>query len=333
MSQNIFQLLQGYSNITKLDEEILHTTRNYSQTIINALSNLQGTSNTAAGVLNSTLQVVQALLLIHNDSTSLPNSCKEVKERQPNSLSGVYLLATASGDGTYKTYCHMGELCSLEGEWTRLAYLDMSDSTQNCPPGFKLYQSGSVRACGRPVTYCGMCVSVYIPNNGISYSHVCGRVVGYQYGTPDASLTPPSFDRNRLDSHYIDGISITMGPPPRKHVWSLMAGHSEKLNTNTNCPCNAGSQASVQSIIGNNYFCESGNPNSTAPTILYSSDPLWDGQNCGSLEASCCSAPNLPWFHRKFNTSTTDYLELRVCGNAQSSGEDVPVSFYEIHVQ
>ena len=117
-----------------------------------------------------------------------------------------------------------------------------------------------------------MCISVH---NGISYSHVCGRVVRYQYGTPDASLTPPSFDRNRLDSHYIDGISITMGPPPRKHVWSLMAGHSEKLNTNTNCPCNAGSQASVQSIIGNNYFCESGNPNSTAPTILYSSDPLY----------------------------------------------------------
>ena len=177
-----------------------------------------------------------------------------------------------------------------------------------------------------------MCISVH---NGISYSHVCGRVVRYQYGTPDASLTPPSFDRNRLDSHYIDGISITMGPPPRKHVWSLMAGHSEKLNTNANCPCNAGSQASVQSIIGNNYmyFCESGNPNSTAPTILYSSDPLWDGQNCGSLEASCCSAPNLPWFHRKFNTSTTDFLELRVCGNAQSSGEDVPVSFYEIYVQ
>ena len=156
MSQNIFQLLQGYSNITKLDEEILHTTRNFSQTIINALSNLQGTSNTAAGVLNSTLQVVQELLLIHNDSTSLPTSCKEVKERQPNSLSGVYLLATASGDRTYKTYCHMGELCSSEGEWTRLAYLDMSDSMQNCPPGFKLYQSGSVRACGRPVTYCGI---------------------------------------------------------------------------------------------------------------------------------------------------------------------------------
>ena len=162
VSQNIFQLLQGYSNITKLNEEILHTTRNYSQMIINALSNLQGTSNTAAGVLNSTLQVVQELLLIHNDSTSLPTSCKEVKEGQPNSLSGVYLLATASGDRTYKTYCHMGELCSLEGEWTRLAYLDMSDSTQNCPPGFKLYQSGSVRACGRPVKYCGMCVSVYI---------------------------------------------------------------------------------------------------------------------------------------------------------------------------
>ncbi|XP_019858359.1 PREDICTED: uncharacterized protein LOC109586601 [Amphimedon queenslandica] len=41
------------------------------------------------------------------------------------------------------------EPCGSGGGWTRLAYLDMSDATQNCPFGFKLYQSGGVRACGR----------------------------------------------------------------------------------------------------------------------------------------------------------------------------------------
>ena len=98
VSQNIFQLLQGYSNITKLNEEILHTTRNYSQ-MINALSNLQGTSNTAAGVLNSTLQVVQELLLIHNDSTSLPTSCKMLRRDNQTvyqvSISWQLLVETA----------------------------------------------------------------------------------------------------------------------------------------------------------------------------------------------------------------------------------------------
>uniref|UniRef100_A0A1X7TFL8 Uncharacterized protein n=1 Tax=Amphimedon queenslandica TaxID=400682 RepID=A0A1X7TFL8_AMPQE len=70
--------------------------------------------------------------------------------------------------------------------WTRLAYLDMSDSTVNCPSGFRLYQSGGVRACGRATSSVGSCTSVQFPSNGISYSQVCGRVTGYQYASPDA---------------------------------------------------------------------------------------------------------------------------------------------------
>ena len=67
----------------------------------------------------------------------------------------------------------LGELCGTEGGWTRLAYLDMSDSTVNCPTGFRLYQSEGVRACGRPISNGGSCSSVQYPsNNGISYSQV-----------------------------------------------------------------------------------------------------------------------------------------------------------------
>ena len=65
--------------------------------------------------------------------------------------------------------------------------------------------------------------------------------------------------------------------------------------------------------------------------ILYTSDPLWDGSNCRSYEAPCCTAPGLPWFHRNYSSTTTDYIELRVCGDY--SGEDSPVSFYEIYVK
>ena len=39
---------------------------------------------------------------------------------------------------------------------------------------------------GRPVSSGGSCSSVQYPSNGISYSQICGRVVGYQYFTPDA---------------------------------------------------------------------------------------------------------------------------------------------------
>lgn len=39
----------------------------------------------------------------------------------------------------------MEELCGSGGGWMRLAYLDMSDSTEMCPPGFRRYSLGSTR--------------------------------------------------------------------------------------------------------------------------------------------------------------------------------------------
>ena len=323
VAHNTFQLIQNYPNFTEPDERILQTTRDSAQklvNIINTLSHLQDTSTSTAGVVDDILLVVQELLVLHNDSTALPTSCKEMKEKQPNSPSGVYVLTGTST--TYIAYCNMEELCGSGGGWTRLAYLNMSDSTQNCPSGFRLYQSGGVRACGRSGS--GGCVSVQFPSNGISYSQICGRVTGYQYSHTDG-LHPS----RSLDSYYLEGISITHGFP-RQHVWSLISGYTEARASS--CPCNNGSTVSVQSFIGSNYFCESGNNASSTSSILYTSDPLWDGQGCGSYEAPCCTAPGLPWFHRDYGTTTTtDYIELRVCGDA--GGEDSPVSFYEIYVK
>ena len=221
------------------------------------------------------------------------------------------------------------ELCGSRGGWTRLAYLNMSDDTQNCPSGFRLYQSGGVRACGRPATGSGSCVSVQFPSNGISYSQICGRVVGYQYKSTDAVEDY----HNDINSYYVDGVSITRGSP-RQHVWTLMAGYAEAEAHAGSCPCNNGSTVRVVPFIGDNYFCESGNTdaNSTLP-ILYTSDPLWDGEDCGSDEAPCCTAPGLPWFHRDYANTTTDYIELRVCGDEGTKDEDSPVSFYEIYVK
>uniref|UniRef100_A0A1X7U3P1 Fibrinogen C-terminal domain-containing protein n=1 Tax=Amphimedon queenslandica TaxID=400682 RepID=A0A1X7U3P1_AMPQE len=206
------------------------------------------------------------------------------------------------------------------GGWTRLAYLDMSDATQNCPSGFRPYQSGGVRACGK---HGGGCVSVQFPSNGISYSQICGRVIGYQYGRVDA------LNNYYIDSHYVEGVSITRGSP-RQHVWTLIAGRSELDTSSRSCPCNNGNSDIVPAFIGNNYFCESGTNASSPSTTLYTADPLWDGQGCGSLESPCCNVPGIPWFHRDYGSNTTtDYIELRVC--ASLSSEDSPVSYYEIY--
>ena len=343
---------------TAILEELLNTTFNATSQeiekisqkmdgLIASLSHIKDTATTNAGAINDILLLVEDLLMLHNESSSasfspLPTSCQEIKDKQPNSPSGVYLLATASSNGTKYVYCNMEELCSSGGGWTRLAYLDMTDSTENCPSGFKLYQSGGVKACGRATSSVGSCVSVQFPSNGISYSQVCGRVVGYQYKTTDAvypgdytgevAITQSHTD---INSYYVDGVSITRGSP-RQHVWTLMAGVSSAGNSGGSCPCSPGSlqNSTLQSFIGNDYFCESGNPatDGSIQHIFYPSDPLWDGKDCSS-EGDCCTAPGLPWFHKVLNTTTTDYLELRVCADQLTVDEDIPVSFYELYIK
>uniref|UniRef100_A0A1X7UCR5 Fibrinogen C-terminal domain-containing protein n=1 Tax=Amphimedon queenslandica TaxID=400682 RepID=A0A1X7UCR5_AMPQE len=138
---------------------------------------------------------------------------------------------------------------------------------------------------------------------------------------------------NDLNSPYIDGVSITRGSP-RQHVWSLICGLTQTSSVYYACPCNTGSSASMQSFIGNNYFCESGNPYNGISSYLYTSDPLWDGQGCGSLESPCCNVPGIPWFHRDYGSNTTtDYIELRVCASGGTYEEDIPVGYYEIYVK
>ena len=223
----------------------------------------------------------------------------------------------------------MDTLCGSGGGWTRLAYLNMSDNAQNCPSGFRLYQSSGVRACGRSETNSGSYVLVQFPSNDITYSQICGRVVGYQYYSTDAV----DDYRNNINSWYVDDVSITRGSP-RQHVWTLIAGWTEKNAGTLSCSCNTGSAVSVAPFIGSNYFCESGNKASGITSILYTSDPLWDGEHCGSFEALCCTAPGLPWFHRDYGTNTTtDYIELRVCGNQETIlMKTILLSFYEIYV-
>ena len=119
-------------------------------------------------------------------------------------------------------YCNMNELCGSKGGWTRIGYLNMGDPNENCPSGLRLYQNGGIKTCGRATSSVASCTSVKFLADDINYSQVCGRVVGYQYGSPDA-VHVEGAHHNDIDSYYVDGVSITRGFP-RQHVWTLMAG-------------------------------------------------------------------------------------------------------------
>ena len=198
------------------------------------------------------------------------------------------------------------KVCGSSG-WRRVAHLDMTDPSEQCPSGFRLYSESGVRACGKPTLARGCQVSVCFPTHGVSFSEVCGRVTGYQYYSPDA------FD---VSSSYVDGVSLTYGSSC-KHIWSFAAA---KLESGASCPCSGGTQR--KPFVGNDYFCELGNSGPSTQQRLYS-EPLWDGQGCRSNETPCCNATGIPWFHKRLSAATTDFIELRICSDIYD--EDTPV--------
>ena len=115
-------------------------------------------------------------------STCQQSSCLDVLTTYSTAPSGYYNIRLSNGTIT-TVYCDMDLNCNGTRGWMRVGYLNMTDPSEQCPPGFRLYEKNGVRACGR---YTKGCVSVTYPSHDISYSQVCGRVIGYQQGTPDA---------------------------------------------------------------------------------------------------------------------------------------------------
>ena len=227
-------------------------------------------------------------------------------------------------------YCYMETLCNSDEGWTRLAYLDMSDPSEVCPPELRMIEEAGVRACARQtITEGGSCDSVTFPSYDLSYSQVCGRVTGYQLGNTGGLRSDIEGHSDDIDSFYVHGISITHGSP-RQHVWTFIAGNSERDLRNSDCPCNTGNTAVVfPSFVRDDYFCESGWPGSNDWPFLYL-DPLWDGERCEELEGACCEG--LPWFNKVLPSTTADFLELRIC-SSRNTNNDSPVGLYEIYVK
>uniref|UniRef100_A0A1X7SQA7 Fibrinogen C-terminal domain-containing protein n=1 Tax=Amphimedon queenslandica TaxID=400682 RepID=A0A1X7SQA7_AMPQE len=313
MNSIIQQIMVHANNTNRSTDELLQ--------LLNT-SLIKDISIPTAAAVNDVLLIVNELLEIQNGSSLLNIrlvSCKDIKTAYPNSPSGYYYV------NSHNIYCNMGELCGQDGGWTRIAYLD---TTMNCPSGLEELMTGGIRLCRREGNTAG-CKSNEFQTNGISYSQICGKVVGYQKGTTDAVHT----NNNDINGIYIDGVSITRGSP-RQHVWSYIAGHQSSINSVHTCPCNTGANNAVPSFVGEHYYCESGINGNPSLTEVYTGDPLWDGNNCPSYEAPCCNGTGLPWFFRDYGNATiTDYIELRVCGDQGYADEDNPIQLYEIYVK
>ena len=168
-----------------------------------------------------------------------------------------------------------------------------------------------------------------IPLNGQQYSGVRGRVVGYQYASPDAFYQPGSTNIS-IDDVYVDGISITHGTNPRKHVWTLAAAVYPYRDSRVTCP-STGHGDPQPTFVGDNYFCSSGNVDNTEWLRMVYDTPLWSTitGNCNL----CNGDDKIPYFCRQLPEPTSDDLEIRICANENLSNEDIRVESIELYIQ
>ena len=171
--------------------------------------------------------------------TSLPgtfhNPATSCHTLPAGSQSGYYWIQNSYAvHGAIRVYCDMARRCfNRTGGWMRLADLDMTDPTQNCPTGFRLITSPK-RSCVRPGSGC---VSTTFPTHGVQYSRVCGRVIAYQFGSPNG-FHPYNYNRQlTIDDVYVDGVSLTHGQNPRHHIWTFVAALDETRSDLYTCPC------------------------------------------------------------------------------------------------
>lgn len=250
--------------------------------------------------------------------------CVEIRMNDPTAASGWYFVRSQE-----RVYCYYDfQTPSPVNGWERLVYSNLSDTSESCPgTQFNLVESVGARYCVKNFDGYG-CSSLWIsPTQPVR--RVFGRVFGIQVGSGDIRTDLG------IEDPYLDGVSLTYGEAgSRRHIWSFMAYTSEFFNQ---CPCSIDSpnSQSLQSFVGDNYYCESGANTMNVPgTMEFPNDLLWDGQLCRETEVPCC-AGNVPppWFYRELNSPTSERIELRICTDQDMNDESVGVQLIDIYIQ
>ena len=240
-------------------------------------------------------------------------SCADILMVSPSSPSGYYWIINSNGFSV-RVYCDMTRLCgNITGGWMRVADIDVKNHTNPCPGILQQRMNPSgVRVCGiEPFLLTPACSAINLSLNSIQYSRVCGKIKAYRFG----SLGAFNENRNNIDNLYVDGISLTHGRSPRRHIWTLAA--ATHIN---NCPCN-NNTLSTPSFVGQDYFCDGAREGT---------DPLWSGVDCFNNDA-CCSFNYPPWFYKLLQAPSTDDIEMRMCSDQQST--DIAIETVDLFVQ
>lgn len=274
-------------------------------------------------------------------------SCQQVRElTAPTASSGYYWVAGVGGSSDnlprpVRVYCSMQQTCGdKDGGWMRVAHINMTNSSHSCPPGKDFVEwtrPFPPRRLCIPNSNASGCFSHHFPvvAVGAGVSKICGRILSYQNGTPNAFYPSHVHSTRTIDDVYVDGVSLTHGRSTRSHIWTFAAALDETVGHLSGCECSNDLQltsGSVPSFVGRDYFCSTASRGKVR-FRFYAEDPLWDGKGCGPRN-SCCLFNSPPWFTKDLtNFPAGGTIEMRVCRDAGSENENIPFQLVELYVK
>ena len=123
----------------------------------------------------------------------------------------------------------------------KVAELDMTDNTTQCPDSLEL-RTTPLRTCRIRNSNISVCSSDIFTVDGVEYTKVCGRIKGYQVGTTSAFANYYNNEGvsndSLIDTSYVDGVSLTHGSSPRRHIWTFAsAANADRRYPFLKCPC------------------------------------------------------------------------------------------------
>jgi len=256
--------------------------------------------------------------------THAATSCKQIAKFRPTSPSGFYWIQV--GISPKRVFCNMDTKECGGGVWTRIADFNMTIPSTQCPDGLEKVSSPK-RACRKASPNKGFSTS-FFSTFEIPYSKVCGQIIGYQFGSPDA------FKTANTDCH-AEGVLLSYNNP-REHIWTFTA-QPDGLHKNlvNGCPCRSVTrnyQGVVPRYVGDDYFCETGQHTGRYSTVYYTHNPLWDGKGCGTFPSGCEGTRD-SWFMKSFPYQINSNVEMRVCFDEPRSNEDVLIESIQMYVQ
>ena len=235
-------------------------------------------------------------------------TCDTICQYQNCRDSGHYWIRSPNGSSVL-VYCNMTTLCNRRGGWRRVVKLEKYNGSAACFPDLvnnrinasQCVKNGSESGCSHTV----------FPLHNIEYTHVCGVIEGYGYGTPDGFCTRQDIDGvrtngNNINGNFVDGISLTYQlQDVKKDLWTYSA---------------ASGTCSTKS---------------DPPTFLNMSHVSYVPVSADG-DATTATCPNdvmcVDTFHREFPQPIFSDIEMRLCRGQAESDEEIAIGNVDIYI-